>query len=138
MTAPLHPQRTDTIFYDGDCGLCHRGVRFVMNRDADGKAFRFAPLSGKTFSALSLAALPDTMVVQTRDGRVLLQSSAWAYILQRLGGGWRLVAAVLRVIPRPIRDAVYAWVARVRHRLFSRPAETCPVASPLERARFDP
>jgi len=135
------PSETDTIFYDGDCGLCHRGVRFIMKRDTGGKAFRFAPLTGKTFSESlpgGLAALPDTMVVQTRNGRVLLQSSAWAYILHRLGGGWRLLATLLRAIPRPIRDAVYAWVARVRHRLFSRPVETCPVASPLERARFDP
>ncbi len=87
---------TDTIFYDGNCGLCHRGVRFVMKRDADRKAFRFAPLQGTTFAAKvspeRLAELPDTMMVQTRDGRMLLRSSAWAYILQRLGdaGGSRV------------------------------------------------
>ena len=144
MTVPLHPSavlvETDRIFYDGDCGLCDRGVRFVLSRDPGGKAFRFAPLQGDTFRKslppALLPALPDSMLVQTRDGRVLMQSDAWVHILDRLGGGWRLVSALLRVIPRPIRDAVYDWVARLRHRLFRPPV--CPISAPGERARFDP
>ena len=31
------------IFYDGVCGLCNRGVQFVLRRDREG-AFRFATL----------------------------------------------------------------------------------------------
>lgn len=145
MTAPSNRAavlaQTDRIFYDGECGLCNRGVRFVLSRDPGGRAFRFAPLQGDTFRK-SLApaftsALPDSMLVQTRDGRVLMQSEAWVHILDRLGGRWRLVAAMLRVIPRPIRDAVYDWVARWRHRVFRRRA-ACPIGAPGERARFDP
>src|SRR3954447_10402285 len=93
---------TDRIFYDGDCGLCDRGIRFVLNRDLGGKAFRFAPLQGDTFrkslpSAL-IPVLPDSMLVQTRDGRLLMKSEAWVHILHRLGGGWRLISSLLRVI----------------------------------------
>ena len=44
-----------TIFYDGDCGLCHRAVRVVLAADPEGRAFRFAPLGGETFRALMQA-----------------------------------------------------------------------------------
>ena len=134
--------QTERIFYDGECGLCDRGVRFVLSRDLGGKAFRFAPLQGDTFrKALApglIPALPDTMLVQTRDGRLLMRSEAWVHILDRLGGRWRLISALLRIIPRPIRDAAYDLVARLRHRLFRRLDGACPIGAPGERARFDP
>ena len=130
---------TDTIFYDGGCGLCHRGVRFVMQRDRQGKAFRFAPLQGETFARNKpLDHVPASMVVQTRDGRVLLRSSAWVYVLRRLGGRWGWIGAMLGVIPRRLRDAAYDLVARIRHRVFHAPASVCGILSPDQRTRFDP
>jgi predicted DCC family thiol-disulfide oxidoreductase YuxK len=41
------------------------------------------------------------------------------------------------VVPRPVRDAVYDFVARVRFRIFGRRDEVCPVMPPELRARFD-
>ena len=39
---------TETLFYDGQCGLCHRAVRFLLAEDrAPGGAFRFAPLAAR-------------------------------------------------------------------------------------------
>ena len=29
----VEPPAPERIFYDGSCGLCHRGVRFVVARD---------------------------------------------------------------------------------------------------------
>jgi predicted DCC family thiol-disulfide oxidoreductase YuxK len=131
---------TDRIFYDGNCGLCDRGVQFVVRRDRSGTAFRFAPLQGETFrnSISHRGSAPlSTMIVQTHDGRLLDRSTAWIHILGRLDGFWRIAAWVLRFIPRPIRDAVYSWVAAMRHRMVARPARACALLSPAERARFD-
>src|SRR5438067_1150934 len=87
---------TDTLFYDGHCGLCHRAVRFVLAEDRTGTAFRFAPLDGDAFRAALPAAdraqLPDSIVVRTAEGAVLTRSAAVRHILQRLGGLWRLFA----------------------------------------------
>jgi salicylate hydroxylase len=47
---------------------------------------------------------------------------------------WRLLA-VGRVVPRPVRDALYRLVARNRYRWFGRRI-TCPVPSPRVRDRF--
>lgn len=130
------------LFYDGHCGLCHRAVKFVLRHDRDGKAFRFAPLQGSTFLARVTeerrVGLPDSVVVLTQDGELLVRSAAFLHIFRRLGGGWRLLAAVLSVVPRGLRDLVYDFVARVRYRVFGTRDDLCPIVPAELRARFDP
>lgn len=132
----------ELLFYDGHCGLCHRSVRFLLRRDPGGRAFRFAPLQGRTFQdAVSpdrRAGLPDSMVLKTVDGRLLLKSDAWLHILRRLGRGWRVLAAVCAIVPRPVRDWCYDFIAAVRLRVFGRRDQLCPVVPPELRGRFDP
>src|SRR5437879_3847393 len=48
---PATHSPTETIFYDGHCGLCHWAVRFVLAKDRNGDAFRFAPLDSDAFRA---------------------------------------------------------------------------------------
>jgi predicted DCC family thiol-disulfide oxidoreductase YuxK len=131
---------TDLLGYDGHCGLCHRAVRFVLAEDRSGTAFRFAPLDGEAFrAALSeaeRARLPDSLVVLTTDGRVMTRSRAVRYVLRRLGGLWRVFAAVAGVIPAGLLDRIYDGIARVRFHLFARPAEVCPLLPPRLRERF--
>lgn len=137
----LSPQ-PELLFYDGYCGLCHRTVKFVLRHDREGRAFRFAPLQGETFQARvpaeRRAGLPDSIVILASDGSLLVRSSASLRILERLGGGWKLLSSVLGVIPRPIRDAAYDFIARIRYRIFGRRDDLCPVTPPDLRARFDP
>lgn len=121
----------DLVLYDGGCGLCHRSVAFLARRDRDGSRFRFAPLGGATAAARlgdpSASGFPaGTVVVLTSDGRTLLRSDAALHALRRLGGPWRAFAAVSRAVPRPLRDASYRLVARVRRRLFPPPEGACP------------
>jgi predicted DCC family thiol-disulfide oxidoreductase YuxK len=138
---PAAPPETETIFYDGHCGLCHRTVQFVLKRDS-GRTFRFAPLQGTTFEqrvppALR-SSLPDSVVVLTSDGLLLTRSNAILHICGRLGGVWKALAAATAIIPGPIRDAAYDLIARIRYSVFGRRSETCPVVTPDLRARFDP
>jgi len=139
--AIARPPAVDHVFYDGDCGFCHKSVRFLAAHDPVGR-FRFAPLGGPTFLALvsvhERVGLPDSLVIHTADGRVLVQSEATLHCLRRLGGGWRSLAAVLALVPRALRDAAYAGFARVRHHFFARPTESCPIPGGGLRARFDP
>ena len=132
----------EMLFYDGHCGLCHRAVKFVLKHDKTGKAFRFAPLQGETFSAFvpasERAAMPDSVIVRTADGVLLVRSAAFIHILRRLGGGWRVLAAILAAVPRALRDAAYDFVARVRYRIFGRRDDVCPIVPAELRKRFDP
>src|SRR3954468_2933825 len=96
------------IFYDGSCGFCHRWIRFVLARDKSGEAFRFAPRTGKTFSAMVpavvRATLPPSILVLTIQGRVLTRSAAVLHIFKRLGRPWRSLAVVGSMVPVNIRD----------------------------------
>lgn len=138
---PAQPQ-AEMLFYDGHCGLCHRAVKFVLKHDRSGKAFRFAPLQGPTFTARvpesERARVPDSIVILTNQGALLFRSDAFLYILRRLGGNWSICAAALSVIPRPVRDLVYDFIARIRYRIFGERDELCPVVPPNLRSRFDP
>src|SRR5215813_15337247 len=135
-------QTADILFYDGHCGLCHNAVKFVVKHDRSGTAFRFAPLYGKTFEARvpvdQRTGLCDSMVVQTNEGLLLMRSNALVHILQRLGGKWKILAAVVALIPRPVRDVLYNVIARIRYRVFGRRDDLCPVLPSNLRTRFDP
>jgi predicted DCC family thiol-disulfide oxidoreductase YuxK len=129
------------VFYDGACGLCHRAVRFAIARDRDGRRFRFAALGSEAFRRRVPEALrrglPDSIVVLTPEGTLLARSAAVINILDRIGGPWRVSGRLLAVVPQGIRDRGYDGIARVRHRLFGRPPDACPVTPPELRARFE-
>lgn len=48
---------------------------------------------------------------------------------------WRLVAAMLQLVPRTVREWGYRMVARNRYRVFGR-YDTCPVPTQETRGRF--
>ena len=131
---------TDLLFYDGYCGLCHRTVLFILARD-DGSRFRFAPLQGETFALRvppsQRAGLPDSIVLLHGE-QLLLRSDAVLHILRRLGRGWYLLAALGSICPRPFQNWLYDGVAKIRHRLFKKPEEACPLLPPELRSRFLP
>jgi predicted DCC family thiol-disulfide oxidoreductase YuxK len=129
------------LFYDGGCGLCHLSVRSLLAMDRAG-ALRFAPLGGRTFRervpGAARAALPDSLVLSTADGRLRVRSAAVLESLRLLGGGAKALAGIARVVPAPLADRLYAGVARVRSRLFPPPADACPRVAPRLRERFLP
>jgi predicted DCC family thiol-disulfide oxidoreductase YuxK len=136
------PQRTaapELVFFDGHCGLCHRLVRFVLAEDREG-LFLFSTLQGEKIQTVldeaTRARLPDSVVVQDSQGRVLVKSAAVVHVYERLGGIWRVVALLLRMVPTALRDFGYDFVAKVRHRLFARPTESCPLMPPNLKDRF--
>lgn len=131
----------ERLFYDGSCALCHGAVRFVLARDEEGRAFRFAPLDSPAFRRLTAnepgRELPDSIVVETEDGRLLTRSQAVWHVLDRLGGPWRVLGRLGRLVPRSLGDLAYDLVARVRYRVFGRKDEACPVIPAALRSRFD-
>jgi predicted DCC family thiol-disulfide oxidoreductase YuxK len=82
--------------------------------------------------------MPDSMVILTHDAALLVRSDACVHVLRRLGGRWRVIAALVAVIPRPVRDACYDFVARIRYRAFGRREDVCPTLPAELRERFDP
>lgn len=131
------------LLYDGVCGLCNRLVQFTLGHERR-DIFRFASLQSSfaagilgrhgnspthldTFYAVLNAGEPDE--------QVLARSDAAVYVLGALGGGWAAVAALSRLLPRPIQDALYNLIARNRYRIFGK-FEVCPLPDPRYRHKF--
>ncbi len=133
------PDSLITVFYDGHCALCHGLVRFLLARDPLGTRFDFSPLQGHFFAATVPESerinLPDSIVIRSLDGQLLVRSAAVIYVLTRLGGFWRCFATVAGVLPQSLLDRCYD-AARARRRIFGRPDDLCPRVPEELRARF--
>jgi len=137
----LKPTRSEPLLlHDGVCVLCNRTMRVVRKRDRS-RTSRFAPLHGETAAAV-LAEHPelagiDSMIWIDTNGQAFTRSAAALAIARHLGGGWAILGSLVRIVPTVLRDALYDWVARARHRVFGR-HDACPVPPPEDRARFLP
>lgn len=125
------------ILFDGVCNLCNGFVQFVIARDP-GARFQFASLQSAAAARLldnrrTTTQLPDSIVLVEGD-RITTESAAALRILGALGFPWS-VAGVFVLVPRPVRDLVYRWVARNRYRWFGR-RDVCMMPTADLQARF--
>jgi predicted DCC family thiol-disulfide oxidoreductase YuxK len=134
LRSPEHP----VIFFDGVCGLCNHWIDFILARDRK-QQFRFSPLQGETardcLGAVAAESL-SSVVLRDATGTYRKTDAVWR-MLTRLGGIWWCAGGLLRLVPQPIRNGGYDFVARHRYRWFGQ-KETCRLPTPAERARFLP
>lgn len=135
---PAKESEHPILFFDGVCNLCNRSVQFVLLRDSKG-LFRFAPLQSAVAKKMlgnrgvNLQQLES--VVLLWQGRVYERSAALIEVLKLLGGGWKLLACVLSLVPRRLRDVLYDFLAGRRYRWFGR-KDHCMMPRPEWRERF--
>lgn len=137
------------VFFDGVCGLCNQFVDFLLRIDRKG-VLRFAPLQGETADRLiaegngranaglsrdDLESLDSVVFVHRKQA--FRGSSAVVQIFAQLGWFWRVVSFLMWIVPRPIRDAVYRFIARNRYKWFGQ-KETCRMPTESERSRLLP
>lgn len=132
MKAKTNPP---VILFDGVCNLCSAWVRFVARWD-EGRRYRLAALGSPAAARLlerNDAGSTDSVIL-IEEGRTFTESEAALRILAGLGGVWSLTR-VARLVPRPVRDVVYRWVARNRYRWFGR-KDRCELPDAGLRERF--
>lgn len=125
------------ILFDGVCGLCNHWVDFVIKFDRE-RVFRFAALQSdagaQALHAIHMPADFRHSIVLVDGPRVYYQSSAILRILRSLGLPFSL-AYVSVLVPRPLRDWTYKFVADHRLRWFGE-RDACRLPTPDERERF--
>jgi predicted DCC family thiol-disulfide oxidoreductase YuxK len=125
------------VVFDAKCLLCSAWVRFLLNRRG-GQEIRFASMQGETGRRLLLEAGLQADDLQTllvlQGGRPWQNTAAILRVLDALGWPWKLAWAGW-IIPAPLRDAAYRWVARRRYRLFGR-SEACMLPPTGSADRF--
>ncbi len=125
------------LVFDAQCLLCDGWVQFLLKHDRKG-VFQFASIQGETGQALLARAGLKVEGLQTLllvDGQKTWQhTAAILQVLNRLGWPWRL-AWLGWLVPAPLRDALYRWIARNRYRMFGR-SESCLLPPPEFASRF--
>ncbi len=133
------PDDSVVVLFDGQCNLCSGVVQRLVAIDPDAQ-LRFASLQSPAGQHLTrsfaVAESVDSIVVIS-EGRALVHSSALIAIGRALPQPWKVAAAGASLIPRPLRDAAYRFVAAHRYRWFGQPTE-CWLPTPQLMQRFLP
>ncbi|MGL5009941.1 MAG: thiol-disulfide oxidoreductase DCC family protein [Paracoccaceae bacterium] len=133
MENPIPPG--DLILFDGTCVFCSAFARLVARRDT-ARHFRFvtahSPLGQALYRAHGLDPVAMTTNIVITNGTPHIKLRAFTAAMRRMGWPWR-VFTVLDLIPRPIADPFYDFIARNRYRLGRR---DCPLPTGELRARL--
>lgn len=124
------------LFYDGDCGLCSRSVRFILKNESD-ERINFSALqsdfSSKFLGNYDIESSNLTTLYFYSKGNVYSKSHAILALIPFLK--WYISICYLGyLIPRFILDFFYDSIAKNRKRLFS---STCDLSG-YSKSRFIP
>lgn len=124
------------VLFDGVCHLCSAIVQFVIPRDPR-RRLRFAALQSEVarrlLGQLAVPPIPDSFVL-IDGGRGYTRSAAALRVLRYLAMPWPILAVCV-LIPRPLRDWAYDFVARHRYRWYGT-RSSCFVPTPDIQHRF--
>lgn len=124
------------VLFDGTCAFCERAVVFIATRDPH-DYFRFgasqSPQAAAILAPYGVSRETARSIILIEDGKVYLRSTATLRIAARLSAPWSW-ARVFLWIPEPVRDAAYAIVAAIRHRIAGK-SNACNVPPPAIRAK---
>lgn len=125
------------IVFDGVCNFCNAFVNVVLDRDTR-EIFKFGTLQSPPgrdlLMQLHLPTCDYETFVLLEKGTVFTKSTAALRIFRELSGYWRWLYGFI-IIPRPLRDVLYDFIARYRYRWMGK-SDTCRLPSPKERTRF--
>lgn len=107
------------VFYDGDCGFCNRSVAFVLKND-NSKTIHFASIQSEFSQNLFLKnnwSKPDLSTFYYYSNNSLYTKSTAAIKLSKNFSFPQSWISILIIIPKFMRDGVYNFISKRRHRL---------------------
>ncbi len=126
------------ILFDGVCNLCNTSIQYVIQRDKNNQ-FLFAPLQSNIGKQLIDAynidiVKTDSILLFTPQKGISYKSTAALKIATHLGFPAKLLGIFI-VLPIPLRDYVYSYIAKNRYRWFGKKNE-CMIPTPELRNKF--
>jgi predicted DCC family thiol-disulfide oxidoreductase YuxK len=105
------------LLIDSDCKFCSKSVQFIIKHGGEDKYHFYSLNSDEGRKFLRKYDFPEDYIksiVLIENEKAYIKSDAALKISKNLNG---ILPAIywLRIIPKPIRDAVYNFVSRHRH-----------------------
>ncbi len=132
------PENKKIILFDGVCNLCNSSVQFLIKHD-EKDVFRFVALK----SDLGIAIIKHIGIDIKKTDSIILYEPGKAYyyksnaaleIAKTLGGILSFVP-VFYIIPSPIRDFFYDYIAKNRYKWYGK-KESCMIPTPELQSKF--
>ena len=120
----------NVIYYDGECGLCHLAVRFILRVDSKSK-FYFSPLCNLDNNWKNI----DSIILK-KGNKVFYEGQAIIMIFENIDNNWNYLAKVLKLIPINALDTAYRWVSRNRAKVSLKKVSSCPIVPSSYQKRF--
>ena len=131
-------QRQKIILFDGVCNLCNGSVIFVLKWEKE-PIFKFASIQSETGRELLkwCGLSPDytEAVIFIDNGKIYLGSDAALKVGQGLKFPWSSLASLGHIVPKLIRDRMYAQIALHRYQWFGK-RDVCMIPTQSLKARF--
>lgn len=125
------------ILFDGVCNLCDNSVQLVIKRDSK-NIFKLSTLQSDTVQKFlkhknaKLANIDSILLVTPT--KIYTKSSAALTIAKHLKG-WYPLLYLFYIVPKPIRDIVYDFIAKNRYKWYGQ-KESCMMPSPELKNKF--
>jgi len=132
---PAFDDSRPLFVFDGVCVLCSGGAGWIMRHERKALV-NFTPAQGILGQALyaHYGVEMDESYLLITDGGAYTASRGYIELCRVLGGWWDILR-ITAVIPEPLRDRLYALIARNRYRWFGK-TDYCTLLTPEERRRL--
>ena len=125
------------VLFDGICNMCVWSVRFIILRDKKDK-FRLASIQSdigkKIIKDHNIDIKKNDSIVLISNRIIKYRTSAVLSILYHLKTMWK-VLLIFYIIPYPIRDLIYRFVAKTRYIFFGK-RKKCILPKEINNAKF--
>jgi len=116
-------KNSSIILFDGVCNLCNGSVQFVLKHDVK-KRFLFASLQSDAATNILLQLNQKSFknydsIILVENEKVFIKSTAALRIAKKLKGLVSLIYVFI-IVPRPLRDLVYDYIAKNRYKWFGK------------------
>ena len=132
------PKHKQLILFDGVCNLCNSSIQYVIKHDRT-KTFMFAPLQSTIGSQILDKygidrSKTDSIVLYSNEKGLSVKSTAALKIAKQLGFP-RSFMAIFFIVPTPIRNWVYDYIAKNRYKWYGK-KDACMIPTPELKTRF--
>lgn len=130
-------KKNPIILFDGVCNLCNSSVQFVIEKDVK-NLFLFAQLQDTRITSFlnnknrSFNNIDSIILVTSK--KIYTKSSAALTIAKNLKS-WSSLLYAFYIIPKPIRDIVYDYIAQNRYKWYGK-KNHCMIPTPELKNKF--